>query len=136
MGRETCFSRSAILPRLQIEIARDTPSSIAHAAPSDVSLPAVSFGGLRMPAPVCVASPSCGRHPKPAQIRKSLLSLDHVVKRITEPRPTPVFRLQQFRVGIAALQFGQLLRTLSPRQRNGSSPPMNVYRVLRPVWIL
>src|ERR1700675_386123 len=93
MRRETCFSRSAILPRLQIEIARDTPSSIAHAAPSDVSLPAVSFGALRMPAPVCVASPSCGRHPKPAQIRKSLLSLDHVVKRITEPRPTPVFRL-------------------------------------------
>src|SRR6202171_4473682 len=65
MRRETYFSQSAILPRLQIEITRDTQSSIAHAAPSDVSLPAVSsIGGLRTPAPVRAAPPSWGRHPQ------------------------------------------------------------------------
>src|SRR5947207_16007265 len=51
---------------------RATPSSIAHAAPSDVSLPAVSsFGGLRTPAPVYVASSSWAGIRKPSQNRKS-----------------------------------------------------------------
>src|SRR5213595_4125616 len=46
---------------------RATPSSIAHAAPSDVSLPAVSsFGGLRTPAPVYVASSSWAGIRKPS----------------------------------------------------------------------
>src|SRR5436190_8500744 len=49
---------------------RATPSSIAHAAPSDVSLPAVSsFGGLRTPAPVYVASSSWAGIRKPSHIR-------------------------------------------------------------------
>src|SRR5437764_10473810 len=49
---------------------RATPSSIAHAAPSDVSLPAVSsFGGLRTPAPVYVASSSWAGIRKPSQER-------------------------------------------------------------------
>src|ERR1700730_4372751 len=128
MRRETSFSQSAILPRLQIEIARDTPSSIAQAAPSDVSLPAVSFGGLRTPAPVCVAPPSWGRHPKPSEIRKSLLSLDHVVKRITAPQPTPVFRLTAVSSRHRRLAVWPIATYPEPRQRNGSSPPMNVYR--------
>jgi hypothetical protein len=52
-------------PGYEIEITCDTQFSIAHAAPSDVSLPAVSsFEGLRTPAPVCAAPPSWGRHPK------------------------------------------------------------------------
>src|SRR2546421_6534674 len=52
--------------RLRIEITR-SPSSIAHAAPSDVSLPAVSsFGGLRTPAPVYVASSSWAGIRKPS----------------------------------------------------------------------
>src|SRR5438105_9193268 len=58
--------------RLRIEKLRATPSSIAHAAPSDVSLPAVSsFGGLRTPAPVYVASSSWAGIRKPSQKRKS-----------------------------------------------------------------
>src|SRR2546430_12572101 len=57
--------------RLRIEI-RATPSSIAHAALSDVSLPAVSsFGGLRTPAPVYVASSSWAGIRKPSQYRSS-----------------------------------------------------------------
>src|ERR1700730_819473 len=128
MRRETYFPRSAILPRLQIEIARDTPSSIAHAAPSDVSHPAVSFGGLRTPAPVCVALPSWGRHPNPSEIRDSLLPLDHVVKRITEPQPTPVFRLTAVSSRHRHLAVWPIATYPEPRQRNGSSPPMNVYR--------
>ena len=52
-------------PGYEIEITRDTQLSIGHAAPSDVSLPAVSsFGGLRTPAPVCAAPLSGGRHPQ------------------------------------------------------------------------
>src|SRR5438477_4487136 len=56
---------------------RATPSSIAHAAPSDVSLPAVSsFGGLRTPAPVYVASSSWAGIRKPSQ---QATSFDHLV---------------------------------------------------------
>jgi len=52
-------------PGHEIENTCDTGLSIAHAAPPDVSLPAVSsIGGLRTPAPVCAAPPSWGRHPK------------------------------------------------------------------------
>src|SRR5436190_6515674 len=49
---------------------RATPSSIAHAAPSDVSLPAVSScGGLRTPAPVYVAPSSWAGIRKPSHER-------------------------------------------------------------------
>src|SRR5664279_3794505 len=42
----------------------------------------------------------------------------------------------RFGTALPHLQFDQLLRTLRHHQRNGSSPPMNAYRVLRHVWIL
>ena len=49
----------------EIEITRDTQFSITHAAPPNVSLPAVSsIGGLRTPAPARAAPPSWGRHPQ------------------------------------------------------------------------
>src|SRR6266567_5991713 len=83
MGRETCFPVKQYLchnakvvhvfeaqvlrksPGSEIEIARDTQFSIAHAAPPYVSLPAVSsIGGLRTPALVHAAPPSWGRHPQ------------------------------------------------------------------------
>jgi hypothetical protein len=52
-------------PGHEIEITCDTQLSIGHAAPSDVSLPAVSsFGGLRTPALVRAAPPSWDRHPQ------------------------------------------------------------------------
>src|SRR3984893_550347 len=52
-------------PGHEIENTCDTRLSIAHAAPPDVSLPAVSsIGGLRTPAPECAAPPPWGRHPK------------------------------------------------------------------------
>jgi hypothetical protein len=48
---ELSRSRGRALRRAAVPVARDTPSSIAQAAPSDVSLPAVSsLGGLRTPA--------------------------------------------------------------------------------------
>src|SRR3954466_4124887 len=47
---------------------RATPSSIAHAAPSDVSLPAVSsLGGLRTPAPSAWRPSSWAGIRKPSQ---------------------------------------------------------------------
>jgi hypothetical protein len=56
---------SAIAPPTISHSARGTQIPITHAAPSDVSLPAVSsLGGLRTPAPPCAAPPSWGRHPK------------------------------------------------------------------------
>src|SRR5205814_6222275 len=65
---------------------RATPSSIAHAAPSDVSLPAVSsFGGLRTPAPVYVASSSW------AGIRKPSHERTLTERRIVLPGSNPFF---------------------------------------------
>src|SRR5207237_7898908 len=61
---------------------RATPSSIAHAAPSDVSHPAVSsFGGLRTPAPVYVASSSWAGIRKPSQNRTYVLTATSVSRR-------------------------------------------------------
>src|SRR5204862_6548894 len=59
---------SSSLLQVSINSEEVQPSSIAHAEPSDVSLPAVSsFGGLRTPALVYVASSSWAGIRKPSQ---------------------------------------------------------------------
>jgi hypothetical protein len=70
--------------RLKVVCAFDSDLARARGTvlrpPSAVS----SFGGFRTPAPVCAATPSWGRHPKPfteAEVRRArLLGLSYLPK--------------------------------------------------------